>query len=103
MSEFVKVARLSSMREGLTYPVTVDDEDIVLVREGDNVYALTDNCTHQDFPLAQGKVLKGKLKCRAHGAEFCLKTGKALCPPAFAAVETWEVKIDGDDVLVKVD
>ena len=101
---WVKVAEFDKLADGMTWPITVEDQDIVLIRQGDAVYAVIDNCTHQDFPLSQGKVLTGaKVKCRAHGAEFCLKTGKALCAPAFAPVETFPVKIQDGAVYLDID
>ncbi len=101
---WVKVAEFEQLADGKTYPVTVEDRDIVLIRQGEAVYAVDDNCSHQDFPLSQGQVLPGaKVKCRAHGAEFCLKTGKALCAPAFAPVETFPVKVENGAVYLDLD
>jgi 3-phenylpropionate/trans-cinnamate dioxygenase ferredoxin component len=101
MAGWIKVARLEQLQDGKTFPITADDQDIVLIRQGAQVYALLDNCSHQDFPLSQGQVLPGaKLKCRAHGAEFCLKTGKALCAPAFAPVEAFPVKVEDGEVFL---
>lgn len=98
-----RVASLAGMREGLTYPVTVDDTDIVLIRQGARVYALHDQCSHADFPLSLGQVLPGKIKCRAHGAEFDLASGRALCAPAYTPVKPYDVEIEGDDVFVVLD
>lgn len=98
-----RVASLCAMREGLTYPVTVEDEDIVLVRQGERVFALFDQCSHADFPLSLGQVLPGKIKCRAHGAEFDLASGRALCAPAYTPVKPYEVEIDGDEVYIVLD
>jgi 3-phenylpropionate/trans-cinnamate dioxygenase ferredoxin component len=95
-----RVASLSAMRENLTYPITVDEEDIVLVRQGATVYALHDQCSHADFPLSLGLITPGKIKCKAHGAEFDLATGKALCAPAYTAVQAYATEIDGDDVFL---
>ena len=96
-----KVAVLDQLPDGLTFPVTVDDEEIVLIRQGDEVFALEDCCSHADVPLAQGKVLPGRIKCRAHGAEFCLRTGKALVAPAFAPVKTYDVTVENGDVYLE--
>jgi len=103
MSEWHQVCEFSKLPDGKGYPVTVDDYDIALFRQGDNVYAINDNCTHQDMPLNGGRVTDGKVKCRAHGAEFCLKTGKALCAPAYTAVETFKVEVRDGMVFVETD
>lgn len=98
-----RVASLSQLKDGLPLPIFVDDEEIVLIKSGDSVYAMFDRCSHQDFPLSLGKVDAGRIKCAAHGAEFDLASGKALCAPAFAPVRTYPVEIDGDDVYIEID
>lgn len=99
-----RACRLDQLSEGKTYPADVDDVEVVLVLLGGQVYALEDNCSHQDFPLSQGEVLPdGRIKCRAHGAEFELATGKAVCAPAFSPVATFPVKIENGEVWVDVD
>ena len=103
MSSWHKVCKLSELSEGKTLPVTVDDYDIVLVKQGDNVFALEDNCSHQDFPLSHGAITGGNIKCKAHGAEFCLETGKAMRAPAFAPVRVFDVKIEHDEVLINTE
>ncbi len=98
----MRVCVLGDLSEGKTYPISVGDLDIVLVRQGDRVFALEDCCTHQDFPLSQGEVSGDRLRCRAHGAEFCLKTGAAKSPPAYTHIRTFEVKVDGGEVFLAV-
>ena len=41
--------------------------------------------------------------CPRHGARFNVKTGQALCMPAFESVECYEVKIENDELYVCVD
>ena len=100
MSDLRKVCSLDQLREGLPYPITVDDEDIVIILSQGRVYAMQDRCSHQDFPLSQGQVRGDIIKCRAHGAEFCMKDGKALCAPAFAPVPVFTVKVEDGNVYI---
>jgi 3-phenylpropionate/trans-cinnamate dioxygenase ferredoxin subunit len=102
MEEQKKVCQLSELKESVPTPFTIEGEDILLIRTDDTVHAVADNCTHQDFPLAHGKVVDTKIKCKAHGAEFCLKTGKALSPPAFAPLRTYHVTITEGAVFVEI-
>ena len=37
-----------------------------------------------------------------HGAEFDLRTGEALTPPAVAPLHTYGVHVDGDSVTVEI-
>ena len=103
MSDFRRVCSLDQLEEGKTFPTEVDEYEILLVRSGDEVFALEDRCSHADIPLALGNILpEQRIKCQVHGAEFCLRTGKPLCAPAFAPVRTFAVKVEDDGVWVDV-
>jgi 3-phenylpropionate/trans-cinnamate dioxygenase ferredoxin subunit len=103
VSSFERACALAELAEGRPHAVTIEDYDIVLIRVGDQVHALADNCSHQDFPLSHGEVSSDRIRCAAHGAEFCLKSGKPLKPPAFAPVRTFDVRIEAGEVWVAVE
>ena len=52
--------------------------------------------------MEDGTCDNGKVICPWHGAEFDLKSGAALCEPATENVGSFEVKVHGKDILVKV-
>lgn len=100
-----RVCRLEDIPEARAWPVTVDDYEIMLVRFGDEVLAIEDCCSHQEFPLSQGEIDRSEctVRCRAHGATFDLRTGKALKAPAFAPVPVYNVSIEDGDVFVDLE
>lgn len=102
MSEFFRVCKLEDLKENLPFPVEVDDYDITIIKHAGRVFALLDRCSHQDFPLSTGEVAGGVVRCRAHGAEFDLATGKVLKAPALVGVRTFPVKVEDGDVWVAV-
>jgi 3-phenylpropionate/trans-cinnamate dioxygenase ferredoxin subunit len=79
-------------------PVHVDVAGlpICLVRSGSRVYALRDECSHQDVPLSEGEVEGGAIECWLHGSRFDLATGAALGPPATRPVAVYPVWIADD-------
>src|SRR4249919_2252751 len=79
----------------------VDGTAVLLSRQGDDVCAVSGTCTHYGAPLAEGLVVDGEVRCPWHHACFSLRTGQALKAPAFAALATWRVDIDGDTVFVR--
>ena len=103
---FAAVARAGEVVEG--QPLAVEAPGgvrLCLVREAATgaVRALRDECTHQAFPLSAGEVLPdGTLMCPWHGARFDCRTGAPLSGPATDAVPVYEVRVVGEDVLVKV-
>jgi nitrite reductase/ring-hydroxylating ferredoxin subunit len=65
------------------------------------VFAIGDTCSHSDASLAEGDITDFKIECWLHGAEFDLRTGKALTPPATAPVHKYSVSVDGDSVTIE--
>ncbi len=82
--------------------VTVGGVDVAIVRQGDDVYAISDECSHAAIPLSEGEVEDGEIECWLHGSRFDLRTGKPSGPPATEPVPTYPVRVDGSDVLVDV-
>ena len=103
VDEFVKVATLDELPLGGLLSVELPDGlKICLARTlDDEFYAIVDRCSHRDFPMSNGSLHGGEtIECAWHGARFDLKTGRALRLPAIKAVQTFDVKIDGNDILV---
>jgi 3-phenylpropionate/trans-cinnamate dioxygenase ferredoxin subunit len=75
---------------------------ICLVRIGDDWYAIGDTCTHQKISLSEGEIHPGELEieCWKHGSCFSLVDGSPNSLPATRAEPIYEVRIDGENVLV---
>ena len=102
MSDFVPVAKFSSLADPSRQLVEVDERLIVLLRVGKDVFALDDICTHDGGPLGEGELEDHTIACPRHGAKFDIRTGAALTMPATKATVAHEVKIVGDDIMVRV-
>ena len=100
MSEFVRACALSEVPEEGALGVEVAAVPVAIVRAEGEVYAIRDVCSHEEVPLSEGEVYDHTVECWLHGSCFDLRTGKPTGPPATQAVPTYQVKIDGDDVLV---
>ena len=80
----------------------VDGVDVAICNVSGSFYAIEDVCTHDGGQLDQGH-LEGKcIVCPRHGATFDVTTGAALTLPAVMPVATYNVRRDGDDLLVEV-
>ena len=71
-----------------------------MARIGDEVFAVADICSHAEASLSEGDINDYKIECWLHGAEFDLRSGEGLTPPAFEAIETFAVVRDGDTVTI---
>ncbi len=80
--------------------IEVNGTAVCVTRVGDEVFAIADTCTHSEASLSEGEVTGTKIECWLHGAEFDLRTGQALTPPATEALKAFNVKRDGNKVLI---
>ena len=96
----VRVCSLADLKEDVPAGFEIDDVPVVLVRQGENVYALADVCSHAEVALSEGEVTRQGLECWLHGSCFDLRTGQPSSPPASEPVNTYAVTIEGDDVYV---
>lgn len=102
MSDFTPVAKLDEIPDGHGKQVVVKGDLVGLYRAGDDVYAINDICTHEETYLSEGDfdVDDLEIECPLHGSRFDVQTGAVRILPATRPVATYEVKIDGDLVLV---
>ena len=104
MADFIPVAKTTDLAESGSMLVEVEERLVVLIHAAGHWYALDDICTHDGGPLSDGPVDESDLSiaCPRHGAKFAATTGEALSMPATKATASHEVKLDGDQVLVKL-
>jgi NADPH-dependent 2,4-dienoyl-CoA reductase/sulfur reductase-like enzyme/nitrite reductase/ring-hydroxylating ferredoxin subunit len=79
----------------------VDDEDVLIARDGDGIFAVGAHCTHYHGPLADGILVDGTVRCPWHHACFSLRTGEAVRAPALDPIACWRVERQGDRVVVR--
>lgn len=94
--------KLSELTAGKPVKIEKDGRTICVARVGDEVFAVDDTCSHSDASLSEGDITDFKIECWLHGAEFDLRTGEALTPPAVAPVKSYSVTVDGDSVTVEM-
>ncbi len=91
---------LESLKDGEPLLGHAGGEAVVVVRQGEDVYATGATCTHYSGPLAEGLVVGDTLRCPWHHACFSLKTGQALWAAALAPIACYEVERQGG--LIKI-
>ena len=82
--------------------VEVDERLVIVFRVGDEFHCIDDVCTHDGGTLSDGEVRGCEIECPRHGAKFDIKTGAALSMPATQDTAAHDVKLEGEDVLVKL-
>ena len=92
--------KVNQLQESKPVKFTLGSEDVCVARIGDEVFAVADICSHAEASLSEGDIEDYKIECWLHGAEFDLRSGEVLTPPAFEAIETFAVVRDGDTVTI---
>jgi 3-phenylpropionate/trans-cinnamate dioxygenase ferredoxin subunit len=97
---WTNVCEFREMAAGMPVAVKLDGDAICVVRAGDDVFAVHDECTHAAVPLSEGEVVGATIECWMHGSKFDLRTGAALNLPATAPVRTYPVRVHDGHVQV---
>lgn len=98
----LRVCSVKEVETGSARRFDVDGHRLCVVHLGDDYYVIDDTCTHADYSLSEGDIWEDDLEieCPKHGSTFSLETGEPATLPATQPVRVYEVKIDGDDVVV---
>lgn len=101
MTDFVRVAGKSEIAEGACIGVRVKDKEIAVYHLPGGEFRATDNvCSHEYALLSEGWVENGCIECPLHAAQFDIRTGKAMSAPADEDIAVYEVKLEGEDILI---
>src|SRR6185503_2132711 len=92
---------VAGLRDGEMLLGRVDDEDVLVARSGNEIFAVGAHCTHYHGPLSDGIVVDGTVRCPWHHACFSLETGDAVRAPALDPIACWRVERQGDRVTVR--
>ena len=99
----VKTVNISEINENSVKTIHVGDKDISIFNVEGEFYAIDDMCSHAEASLAEGEVFDCKIECPLHGAEFDLKTGEALTPPASKSVSCYQTSTDESSIYIEVE
>ncbi len=99
---FVRACTLDEVPTDEALGVTIGDHDVAVARDGDEVFALQDLCSHAAVSLSEGEVADCTIECWLHGSTFDLRTGKPTTFPATEPVATFPVELRDTDGAASV-
>ena len=100
--EYFEIASVEDLPVGERLFVDIGDLPLVIFNIAGQLFAIGDVCTHDDGPLGDGDLEDYNVVCPRHGAEFDLRTGKAVSMPAVVDIPAYPVKVRDGKIEVGV-
>ena len=101
--QWLPAGTIDELPAGKVRLVMEGDLRIALCNVDGQFYAIEDVCTHDGGPLDQGELEGDEIECPRHGARFNVRSGAVTLMPAAMPLQTYPVKIEGDNVFVGID
>lgn len=95
------VLPVESVQENKLYRVTVAGVPVVLMRLGEQLYAISATCSHAGGPLDEGTLEGDVVQCPWHGSRFCMRDGRVLTGPATVRQPRYDVRVRNGQIEVK--
>lgn len=102
MPKTVKVAETADLPPGTGKLIQADGHEIALFNVDGEFFAIDNICSHSGGPLCEGELRADTIECPWHGAQFNVRTGVAMCPPAPANVRSFPVEVRDNDVFIEL-
>jgi 3-phenylpropionate/trans-cinnamate dioxygenase ferredoxin component len=97
---FERVCAVDEVPDDEALAVEVGDLELAIARDGVEIFAVQNVCSHAEVALSEGEVADGTVECWLHGSCFDLRTGKPTHLPATEPVATFPVEVRDGDVYV---
>ncbi len=93
-TDWTPAADASQLPEGRPLRVVVDDTPVLLLRDGELIFAIHDRCSHRGCSLSEGVLEGSEIVCGCHGSRFDLRNGALLGGPATSAQPSFQVRVE---------
>ncbi len=94
MTTWVRICHSAELLPGEVQTGWDGDTAIAVFNIDGELYAIEDVCTHDGGELTGGPIIGHEVECIRHGARFDVRTGAALCPPAYEPTAKFPVKVE---------
>ena len=98
----IKICDLSEIPNGSTKKFVINDEEITICNINNQIFAINDNCSHDEASLQEGFIDGYEIECPMHGAKFDIRTGEVTCLPAVSPIKTYNIKINNGAIELEI-
>ncbi len=102
MGEFVAVARTDDIPLNKGLALEFEGVAILVGNSGGEFVTVENRCSHQDKPLADGRIRNGYIFCPVHGMRFKLDTGEAIGQLTRVPINVYETRVVDGQIEVRL-
>jgi nitrite reductase/ring-hydroxylating ferredoxin subunit len=99
--DWTPAADASALEDRQPTRVIVDDTPVLLLRDGDELFAIHDRCSHRGCWLSEGSLEGDEIVCGCHGSRFDRRDGSVRQGPATAPQPAFEVRLSGERIEIR--
>jgi 3-phenylpropionate/trans-cinnamate dioxygenase ferredoxin component len=96
------VGKASDVGEGEIRGYVAGSREVAVAYTSGAWHAFDNICTHMQCTLSEGELEGTRIECPCHGSAFDVTSGQVLNGPATEPVNTFEVRLEGEDIQVAV-
>jgi nitrite reductase/ring-hydroxylating ferredoxin subunit len=100
--QFTRVLRADELAENQPRRVEVDGVPVLLVRQGERIFALAETCSHLGGPLSEGEIEGCSVRCPWHGSRFALDDGRVLDGPATNPQPRFDARVRDGHIEIRL-
>ena len=98
----IKICDLSEIPNGSIKKFEINDEEITICNINNQIFAINNNCSHDEASLQEGFIDGYEIECPMHGAKFDIRTGEVTCLPAVSPIKTYNIKINNGAIELEI-
>lgn len=103
MPEFVRVATVDEIPVGEMKAFEIRHNRLAVCHTEDGFHAIADECSHDSAPIGAGRLEGNEIVCPRHGARFDIRSGEVTAVPAVVGIDTFETKVENNQIYVRLD
>jgi nitrite reductase/ring-hydroxylating ferredoxin subunit len=103
MTEAIRIADVGDVPAGTCVPAEIDGHRLAVFNLDGTYYVIDDMCPHSGASLSEGDWDGRVVRCPWHGSEFDITTGEALSPPASHGVNSYKVRVEGQEIQIELE
>ena len=99
---WLPIAGVRDIPVGEFIQVDTGSQFLLICNVNGEFFAVEDRCSHDNISMLGGCLSGDRIECPHHGATFCVRDGAVLSPPAYSPIETFAVRVNGNNIEVEV-